>query len=123
MSFSTLVATSAAEFTFWDYFNDRPVIQGCIIYFGIPLVLVIINAIKIEVRFTRHCSPMKMFASWEPRTCQLTSSYSDLWLVGSGNRQYQNTISWCYHRDTDCNQPWRLVQCLTNIFYWACLPF
>ncbi|KAJ5685593.1 hypothetical protein N7455_010720 [Penicillium solitum] len=49
MSFSTLVATSAAEFTFWDYFNDRPVIQGCIIYFGIPLVLVIINAIKIEI--------------------------------------------------------------------------
>ncbi|KAJ5417089.1 uncharacterized protein N7487_000639 [Penicillium crustosum] len=49
MSFSTLVATSAAEFSFWDYFNDSPVIQGCIIYFGIPLMLVIFNAIRIEI--------------------------------------------------------------------------
>ncbi|KGO36020.1 Amino acid/polyamine transporter I [Penicillium expansum] len=49
MSFSTLVATSAAEFNFWDYINEQPALQGCIIYFTIPLVLVLINAIRIEI--------------------------------------------------------------------------
>ncbi|KAJ5836615.1 hypothetical protein N7447_002641 [Penicillium robsamsonii] len=49
MSFSTLVATSAAEFNFWDYIRDRPVIQGLIIYLLIPLILVCINAIRIEI--------------------------------------------------------------------------
>lgn len=49
MSFSTLVATSAAEFNFWHYIQERQVIQGCVIYFGIPLILVFINAIRIEI--------------------------------------------------------------------------
>jgi amino acid transporter len=55
MSFSTLVATSAAEFNFWDYIHERPAIQGLIIYLLIPLILVCINAIRIEVCFIRHC--------------------------------------------------------------------
>ncbi|KAJ5512550.1 hypothetical protein N7463_002102 [Penicillium fimorum] len=49
MSFSTLVATSAAEFNFWEYIRDRPVIQGLVIYLLIPLMLVCINAIRIEI--------------------------------------------------------------------------
>ena len=80
------MATSAAEFTFWDYFNDSPVIQGCLIYFGIPLVLVFINAVRIEVRFTLHCSPMQMLATWGPRVCQLTSIQIYGWLeVATGS--------------------------------------
>ncbi|KAJ6185847.1 hypothetical protein N7519_007148 [Penicillium mononematosum] len=49
MSFSTLVATSAAEFNFWDYIHERPAIQGLIIYLLIPLIIVCINAIRIEI--------------------------------------------------------------------------
>ncbi|OQE39860.1 hypothetical protein PENCOP_c006G04402 [Penicillium coprophilum] len=49
MSFSTLVATSAAEFNFWDYIHERPLIQGLIIYLLIPLVLVCINTVRIEI--------------------------------------------------------------------------
>ncbi|QQK43244.1 Amino acid/polyamine transporter I [Penicillium digitatum] len=49
MSFSTLVATSAAEFNFWDYIHERPALQGGVLYFGIPLMLVFINAIRIEI--------------------------------------------------------------------------
>ncbi|KGO69022.1 Amino acid/polyamine transporter I [Penicillium italicum] len=44
-----MVATSAAEFYFWDYIHEQPALQGCIIYFGVPLVLVAINAIRIEI--------------------------------------------------------------------------
>lgn len=49
MSWSTIVATSAAEFDFWHSINDSPSFHGAVIYFAIPLVLVCINAFSIEV--------------------------------------------------------------------------
>lgn len=54
MSFSTLVATSAAEFNFWPSISESPVIQGLIIYLLIPLILVFINAVRIEVCLLGH---------------------------------------------------------------------
>lgn len=54
MSFSTLVATSAAEFNFWPGISERPIIQGLIIYLLIPLILVFINAVRIEVHLLSH---------------------------------------------------------------------
>jgi amino acid transporter len=49
MSFSTLVATSAAEFNFWRGINDSRTIQGVVIYFLIPLTLVFLNTMRIQV--------------------------------------------------------------------------
>lgn len=50
MSFSTLLATSAAEFNFWPGINDSTGIHAGILYLLIPLILVCANAFKIEVR-------------------------------------------------------------------------
>ncbi|OGE50939.1 hypothetical protein PENARI_c015G08367 [Penicillium arizonense] len=49
MSFSTLVATSAAEFNFWRGINDSRTIQGVVIYFLIPLILVLLNTMRIQI--------------------------------------------------------------------------
>lgn len=49
MSFAAAVATSAAEFSFWGSIADKPGIQGGIIYFLIPLGLVVLNALSIRV--------------------------------------------------------------------------
>lgn len=50
-SFSALVATSAAEFSFWRSFSNKG-IEGGILYLCIPLVLVFVNALAIEVGAT-----------------------------------------------------------------------
>lgn len=52
MSFSTLLATSAAEFNFWPGINGNTGIHAGILYLLIPLVLIFANSLKIEVRFT-----------------------------------------------------------------------
>ncbi|KAJ6105480.1 proline-specific permease [Penicillium capsulatum] len=49
MSFAAAVATSAAEFNFWSGIADKPGIQGGIIYFLIPLGLVLLNALSIRI--------------------------------------------------------------------------
>lgn len=49
MSFSTLLATSAAEFNFWPGIKDSTGIHAGILYLLIPLTLVCANAFKIEV--------------------------------------------------------------------------
>jgi amino acid transporter len=50
MSFSTLIATSAAEFNFWPSIQGNTGIHAGILYLLIPLVLVCANSLKIEVR-------------------------------------------------------------------------
>jgi amino acid transporter len=86
MSFSTLVATSAAEFNFWDYIHERPAIQGLIIYLLIPLIIVCINAIRIEVCSIRHCLSMRILATSGLRSRQLTRIQIYGWLeVATGS--------------------------------------
>lgn len=49
VSFSALIATSAAEFGFWPGISGNSGISGGIIYLCIPLCLVLINALEVEV--------------------------------------------------------------------------
>jgi amino acid transporter len=49
MSFSTLLATSAAEFNFWPSISNSTGIHAGILYLLIPLIIVCANAFKIEV--------------------------------------------------------------------------
>ncbi|KAJ5765988.1 uncharacterized protein N7511_003604 [Penicillium nucicola] len=48
LSFSTLIATSAAEFNYWRGINENLTIQGLVIYFLIPFILVLINTLRIK---------------------------------------------------------------------------
>uniref|UniRef100_A0A093V3R3 Arginine permease n=1 Tax=Talaromyces marneffei PM1 TaxID=1077442 RepID=A0A093V3R3_TALMA len=50
VSFSALVATSAAELVFWPVVNDSKSFQGLVIYFAIPVLLILVNAFSIGVR-------------------------------------------------------------------------
>ena len=54
MSFSTLLATSAAEFNFWPGISNSTGIHAGILYLLIPLILVCANAFKIEVQFNHY---------------------------------------------------------------------
>jgi hypothetical protein len=103
MSFSTLVATSAAEFNFWPGINDRPVVQGLVIYLLIPLMLVFMNAVKIEVSFSAQGRPSNAIVPDKVAA----DKYPDLWMVGSRDRKYQNPISCCDNHYLGCNQCWR----------------
>lgn len=51
VSFSALVATSAAELVFWPVVDDSKSFQGLVIYFAIPVCLILVNAFKISVSF------------------------------------------------------------------------
>lgn len=48
MSFSTLLATLAAEFDYWSAFESRGVHAG-LIFLAVPVTLVAVNMLKIEV--------------------------------------------------------------------------
>ncbi|KAK3693398.1 amino acid transporter [Podospora appendiculata] len=49
VSFSALIAVASAEFDFWPGFQDKPGVQGGVIYLCIPLALVLVNAFRIEI--------------------------------------------------------------------------
>ncbi|KAJ5133678.1 uncharacterized protein N7443_004698 [Penicillium atrosanguineum] len=49
MSWSTIIATSAGEFAYWDSVKDNQSFHGLVIYLAIPFVLVCINAFSIEI--------------------------------------------------------------------------
>ncbi|KAK3335231.1 amino acid transporter [Cercophora scortea] len=49
VSFSALIAVASAEFDFWPGFQDKPGVQGGVIYLCIPLLLVLVNAFRIEI--------------------------------------------------------------------------
>ncbi|EED20720.1 proline-specific permease, putative [Talaromyces stipitatus ATCC 10500] len=49
VSFSALVATSAAELVFWPVINDSKSFQGLVIYFAIPVALILVNALSIGI--------------------------------------------------------------------------
>lgn len=49
VSFSALVATSAAELVFCPVVNDSKSFQGLVIYFAIPVLLILVNALSISV--------------------------------------------------------------------------
>lgn len=48
MSFSTLLATLAAEFDYWSAFESRGVHAG-VIFLAVPITLVVVNMLRIEV--------------------------------------------------------------------------
>jgi amino acid transporter len=50
MSFSTLIATSAAEFNFWPSIQESTGIHAGILYLLIPVAIVCANSLEIEVR-------------------------------------------------------------------------
>jgi hypothetical protein len=49
ISFSALVATSAAEFVYWPAIYNNKSFQGLVIYFAIPLCVILINSFGIGV--------------------------------------------------------------------------
>lgn len=48
MSFSTLLATLAAEFDYWSAFESRGVHAG-LVFLAVPITLVAVNMLRIEV--------------------------------------------------------------------------
>lgn len=48
-SFSALVATSAAELVFWPVVDNSKSFQGLVIYFAIPVCLILVNSVKISI--------------------------------------------------------------------------
>ncbi|PCH02419.1 Amino acid/polyamine transporter I [Penicillium occitanis (nom. inval.)] len=49
VSFSALVATSAAELVFWPVVDDSKSFQGLVIYFAIPVFLIVVNYFSIGI--------------------------------------------------------------------------
>lgn len=62
MSFSTLLATSAAEFDFWPGISDSTGIHAGILFILIPVILVCANAFKIEVQFNHYLQTLSILA-------------------------------------------------------------
>ncbi|KAJ5899208.1 proline-specific permease [Penicillium taxi] len=49
VGFPTLIATSAAEFNFWDGLKDNKAFHGAVVYCLIPITIVGINAFRVEI--------------------------------------------------------------------------
>lgn len=96
MSFSTLLATLAAEFDYWSAFESRGVHAG-VIFLAVPITLVAVNMLRIEVR------PIT--------TTSLTRTLLILYLVirpfRGHNRIYKDYIHVYYLRFLDHNQQGR----------------
>lgn len=50
VSFSALIAISAAELVYWPVVDNSKTFQGLVIYFIIPVTLILINSLSIGVR-------------------------------------------------------------------------
>lgn len=89
VSFSALVATSAAELVFWPVVDDSKSFQGLVIYFAIPVFLIVVNYFSIGVRLLSS-----IFGNMADRVVDIST-------CGVVYRDTQDFVSCCYIRVSD----------------------